>query len=136
MRAKVYLGVLVSAVTLLASAPMNAASYYCTLKETGKRTGWIAIDMYIQVSPDKQEIVVQDGVMQSFGKDSVNAKVGTASASGLSFRWSVDTNVSSTQRARIEYRANFSEETLKIRVQGKPTGYSNEFEGRGTCKQT
>jgi hypothetical protein len=136
MLSKAYLGVLVSAITLLISAPMNATSYYCTLKETGRQSGWIAIDMYFHIAPDKQEIVVEDGLMQQFGKDSVNAKVGNSTASSLAFRWSVDTAANSKQRARIEYRANFSEETLKIRVQGNPTGYSNEFEGRGTCKQT
>jgi hypothetical protein len=135
MMLKLYLGVLFSAATIWVSSPMNAATYYCTLKETGKRSGWVSVDMYVHVSSNKQEIVVEDAVIQSFGKQSVNAKVGDATAAGLAFRWSVDTRSTSNQKARIEYRATLSEDTMKIRVHARPTGYSNDFEGRGTCKQ-
>ena len=134
MAVKLRLAFWVSALIVGLSGPINAASYYCTLKETGKRSGWISIDMYVHIAPDKNEIVVEDAVMQHFGKDSVNAKVGNPGSAGLVFRWSVDTRNASKQRARIEYRATLSEETLKICVHARPTGYSNDFEGRGTCQ--
>ena len=129
-----YLVAVLCAVGFGIAAPAFAQSYYCTLKETGRRTGWISPDMYVHIAADAREIVVEDAVMQHFGTQSVNAKVGDITASGILFRWSVDTRAGN-QWARIEYRATLSQDSMKIRVQAKPTGYSNEFEARGTCKK-
>lgn len=115
------------------ATPAAAQRWFCNLQMSDQQLGWIPPDIIIDKAGDGT-FVVQDGLMQSYGVDSVKPKVVEDTDARIVLRWSVDATSSTGQIIRMAYRATIFRDTNKIRLYGNDGAYANDFEGRGTCK--
>ena len=90
--------------------------------------------MVFSVSGDGS-VQVNDGIIQTENGGPMAAKVTSNDEKRIILTWSLDVINPSMQTTRMAYRASFERASNKIRVSAKPSGYANDFEGRGTCTQ-
>ncbi len=124
-----------AAVAVLLAVPAMAQEYRCKMAGLDTQTGWISEDIVFYIDTSG-EIQVNDGIIQHFMKKPVKAKVSENTDARVVFKWNVDTTNNSGQRSRIAYRATFTPESKKLRVNAIPAGYGNTFFGNGTCAPT
>ncbi|MDZ7904853.1 MAG: hypothetical protein U5N55_03115 [Cypionkella sp.] len=122
-----------TALFTVSALPVAAQNFTCDLVETGPATGWIAPNMAFAMGGDGT-VQVNDGIIQHFKGGQVAAKVIENTDKRLVFTWSIDMTNTAVQSTRMAYRATLTRATNKIRVHAVPSGYSNDFEGRGACK--
>lgn len=122
-------------VAMVLASPVMAQQYRCQMAGLDTQTGWISQDIVFYI--DKSgEIQVNDGIIQHFVKKPIKATVSENTDARVVFKWNVDTTNNSGQRSRIAYRATFTPESKKLRVNALPGGYTNSFFGNGTCAPT
>jgi hypothetical protein len=124
---------LIFAGMMLAALPATAQSYSCKMSGFDAKSGWISEVINFNIDKASGEIIVNDGIIQYFMKKQLTAKVSELGDTRAVFKWSVDTHNDAGQRSRIAYRATFTPETKKLRVNALPGGYSNSFFGNGDC---
>jgi hypothetical protein len=77
-----------------------------------------------------------DGVIMHYFDAPITAKVTDDSAKKLVFAWDIKMTNNSGQQTKMMYRATYFKETGKMTVRATPGGgYSNSFEGRGSCQK-
>jgi hypothetical protein len=126
------LWVLLSAfIGLCGAAQAETVFYSC--KTTQSNGDWIPKELYIAVS--ETGAVVNDPVINAIYGKPIPANIETDNAKRITFRW----KLSGTKDASGQYAANFQfsatilKANNKLSVTAVPVGYSNNFNGFGTC---
>jgi hypothetical protein len=105
--------------------------YSCTTRQSNG--DWIPKELYIAI--EDGEAVVNDPVINAiFGKP-IPAQIETDNAKRITLRWKLSgTKDSSGQyAANFQYSATILKANNKLSMTAVPVGYSNNFNGFGTC---
>jgi hypothetical protein len=79
---------------------------------------------------------VVDGVIMYYFDAPIRAKVTDDTAAKLVFSWEIMMTNYAGQQTKMIYRATFFKKTGKMTIRATPGGgYTNSFEGRGTCQK-
>jgi hypothetical protein len=108
----------------------------CAIPIRGGNHGWLT-DRYIFTYDDKAgTATVVDGIIQDiFGKP-IEAKPKVVSANQTAFSWTVMDKNSRNNAVKMLYRATLLKADNSMIVAGKPAGFFESFESRGSCKIT
>ena len=128
--------VLFAAAALLAavSGPAAALTLECRV-DAGATGGGYVTDVYVfRVDDATGQALAADGWIQHYHGTPIAAKVSEDTAKKLVLTWTLQMTNSTGQQTKMQYRASYFRQTGKITVRAVPGGgYSNSFEGRGTC---
>lgn len=121
----------------IAAAPALAEpqTYVCLLTQGAKEGTWISPQVVILHDPANGLVVVNDPVVMTFGGQPVAGEVKVDNDKRITFGWDVREIVATGGRKAMtmRYRGTFVKATGAFSLAAKPLGYSNGFEGRGTC---
>ncbi|MCX7289212.1 MAG: hypothetical protein NTW20_17155 [Rhodobacterales bacterium] len=107
----------------------------CKIADLTTGGGYITEVYAIQYDEAAGKALVADGLIMYVFDAPIPAKVADDTAKKLVFSWTVQLTNSSAQQLKMQFRASYFKETGKFTVRASPGGaYSNDFEGRGSCK--
>lgn len=131
MRFPVLAGIFLGLATPVLAAP---DTWICHVAN-GKSGTWIAPQIVILHDPAARLVVVNDEVTLNFGGKPVAGEVKVDNDRRITFGWTVREiqAVGGGKAMRMAYRATIQKEGHAFSVQAAPHGYSNSFEGRGSC---
>ena len=118
----------------VSAVPAAATTLECKLPVTGAGGGYITGLYYIQHEEGSPEAIVSDEVIMYYNNEQpMTARVSADTDVKLVFTWNVQMT-NSGQMTRMQYRAAWFRKNGLLTIRAKPGGYSNSFEGRGTCR--
>jgi hypothetical protein len=122
--------------TLMASAPLSAMarSLECVLTPNSGSGGWVTDRYYFEVDEAAGTAQALDGIVQYYNKGPIQARLTDSSAKKLVVSWDVKMTNGTGQMTKMLYRASIFKADNSVIVRAVPSGYSNQFEARGTCK--
>lgn len=130
------LPVLATTASLLFPVLSQALTLECSIADTGAGGGYITELYVFQLDEASGKALAADGWIMHYFDAPIPAKVTDDTAKKLVFSWSLKMTNSSSQQLNLRYRASYFRETGQVTVRASPGGaYSNDFEGRGTCKK-
>jgi hypothetical protein len=122
-------------VAVLLSGACNALTLECKVADLGAGGGYITEVYAIDYDETAGKALVADGLIMYVFDAPIPAKVADDTAKKLVFSWTAQLTNSASQQVKMQFRASYFKETGKFTVRASPGGaYSNDFEGRGTCK--
>lgn len=122
-----------AAIAFVLMASVSAASaktYDCTIKTAKQNLGWIA-ERIILSHDESGKILVNDGLIQHYVKQPVDAVVTDDSAARIVYSWKV--KIANQQPVTMMYRMSIMKADNVAMVTVRPLNYDNTFEARGTC---
>jgi hypothetical protein len=122
--------------TLMASAPFSAMalSLECVLTPNSGSGGWVTDRYYFDVDETAGTAQALDGIVQYYNKGPIRARLTDSTAKKLVVSWDVEMTNGTGQMTKMLYRASIFKADNSIIVRAVPSGYSNQFEARGSCK--
>lgn len=125
-----------ASLVVAAAGPALAVTLECSIPKSNAGGGYIT-DLYVfQHEEGASTAVASDGVILYYLNGPIEARVTDDSAKKLVFSWDVKMTNSTGQQTKMMYRATYFRQTGQMTVRATPGGgYSNSFEGRGTCRQ-
>ncbi len=121
--------------SLPATAPATTLTYECEIRERGN-SGWIPSELTIVHDTEQDTALIWDPVVLLFNEGQpLEGRVDIENARRITFAWSVKEARSDTGQyvSAMNYRATLLKEREAIRIFAIPLGYSNNFNGDGTC---
>jgi hypothetical protein len=121
---------------LIALAPLSATarSIECTLSPNANSGGWVTDRYFFEVDEDAGTAQAVDAVVQHYNKGPIQARLTDSSAKKLVVSWDVKMTNETGQMTKMLYRASIFKADNSVIVRAVPSGYSNQFEARGSCK--
>ena len=117
------------------AGPALALTLECSIPQTSAGGGIITETYIFQHEDGAGTAVASDGVILYYFDAPIEVKVTDDSATKLVFSWNVKMTNNAGQQTKMIYRATYFRQTGKMTVRATPGGgYSNSFEGRGTCR--
>jgi hypothetical protein len=125
-----------SAVFLAFPSLSQALTLECTVDNTIAGGGYIT-DLYIlQYDEASGQAIVSDGLILYFNEEQpMKAKVSSDTANKLVLTWDVQLTNSTGQMTRMLFRASYFKTNKTLLVRAVPSGFSDNFEGRGNCRK-
>ena len=119
----------------LASAGFGQAKVLdCAFPINSANLGWLSDRYIFNYDEAAGTVEVLDGlIQQSVGKP-VAGKPKVVSAQQTAFSWTVMSKNTSGQYVKMVMRATFFKADNSMIVVGKPGGFIEDFDARGTCK--
>lgn len=124
--------------TLLFAIPSlsHALTLDCALKPNPNILGAIGERYVIQSDEGSGQAIVSDGVILHYnGNQPIAAKVSEDSAKKLVVTWNLKMTNNTGQMTKMQYRATWFKADGRVIIRAVPSGYSNDFEARGSCKK-
>jgi hypothetical protein len=112
----------------------QALTLDCVLQPTESSNGWVTDHYVFQHEPKSDKAVASDAIILHYVGNPVAARVSDDTTAKLVLSWNIQMTNSSGQMTKMQYRAAYFRSTGKITVRATPSGYSNNFEARGSCK--
>lgn len=112
----------------------QALTLDCTLKPTESSSGWVTDRYVLQHDPETGKAVASDAIILHYLGAPVTANVSVDTSVKLVLTWNVQMTNASGQITKMQYRAAYFKADGKITVRAVPSGFSNNFEARGSCK--
>lgn len=119
---------------LFVPAISQALTLDCTLKPTESSSGWVTDRYVLQHDPETGNALASDAIILHYLGAPVSADVSADTSVKLVLTWNVQMTNTSGQMTKMQYRAAFFKADGKITVRAVPSGFSNTFEARGSCK--
>jgi hypothetical protein len=117
------------------AAPAFAVTLECSVPQSVAGGGYITDTYVFHHNQGESTAVASDGVILYYFDAPIEAKVTNDTEKKLVISWDVPMTNSTGQQTRMMYRATFFRQTGQITVRATPGGgYSNSFEGRGSCR--
>lgn len=118
----------------VSSVPAAASTLECKLPVTGAGGGYITGLYYVQHEEGSTEAIVSDEVIMYYNDEQpITARVSDDTDAKLVLTWNIQMT-NSGQMTKMQYRAAWFRKSGLLAIRAKPGGYSNSFEGRGTCR--
>lgn len=119
-----------------AAGPTLALTLECTIPESTAGGGYITGLYVFQHDQGDRTAIASDAVILYYFEAPVEVRITDDSASKLVFSWNVPMTDRGGQQTKMLYRATYFRQNGQMTVRAVPGGgYSNSFEGRGTCRQ-
>jgi hypothetical protein len=124
-----------STVLLAFPSLSQALTLECSVTRSNSGGGAIT-DLYIlQYDEAAGQAIVSDGLIMYYNKEQpMKAKVSEDTATKLVLSWNVQMTNKIGQMTKMQFRAAYFKSDKSFTVRAVPGGYSNSFEGRGSCK--
>jgi hypothetical protein len=124
-----------AAFTCALSGPALAATLECSIPQSAAGGGYITETYVFHHDPGDRTAVVSDSVILYFFDAPIEARITDDSDRKLVISWDVPMSDRTGQQTRMVYRATYFRQNGQMTVRATPGGgYSNSFEGRGTCR--
>jgi hypothetical protein len=125
----------IAAIVATVASTAQALTLECRVSDLSRGGGYVTELYVFQYDEAAGKALAADGwIMEQFDAP-IPAKVTDDTAKKLVFSWSLKMKSSSSQLLKMSYRASYFRDTGKFTVRASPGGaYSNDFEGRGSCK--
>jgi hypothetical protein len=125
-------------VTFLVAFPAisQALTLECKIPASNAGGGYIT-DLYIlQHDEVSGDAIVSDALIMYYNKEQpMRARVSEDTTNKLVLTWNVKMTNNTGQLTKMQFRASYFRNNKSITVRAVPGGgYTNDFEGRGTCK--
>ena len=118
------------------SAPATALTLECRIPHSAAGGGYITETYVFHHNSGDSSAVASDGVILYFFDAPIEARVTGDSAGKLVISWDVPMSDRSGQQTKMAYRATYFRQNGQMTIRATPGGgFTNSFEGRGTCKQ-
>jgi hypothetical protein len=118
------------------AAPAFAVTLECSIPQSVAGGGYITETYVFHHDPGDSTAVVSDGVILYFFDAPIEARITGDSDRKLVISWEVPMSDRTGQQTRMAYRATYFRQNGQMTVRATPGGgYTNSFEGRGTCRQ-
>lgn len=114
----------------------QALTLECRIPASNAGGGYIT-DLYIlQHDEASGDAIVSDALIMYYNKEQpMKANVSEDTSNKLVLTWNVKMTNNTGQMTKMQFRASYFRNNRSITVRAVPGGgYSNDFEGRGTCK--
>lgn len=113
----------------------QALTLECKVPASNAGGGYITEVYILQYNEASGEAIVSDGLILYYNKEQpMQAEVLEDSANKLVLTWNVQMT-NNGQMTKMQFRASYFRTNKSITVRAVPGGgYSNDFEGRGTCR--
>jgi hypothetical protein len=112
----------------------QALTLDCTLQPTESSSGWVTERYVLQHDPDTGKALASDAIILHFLEAPVDATVSEDTGKKLVLSWNIQMTNNSGQMTKMLYRAAYFKANGTITVRAVPSGYTNNFEARGTCR--
>ncbi len=128
--------VFIALAALVAMAPLSATarSIECTLSPNASSGGWVTDRYFFEVNEEAGTAQAIDAVVQQYNNGPIKARLTDTSAKKLVVSWDVKMTNGTGQMTKMLYRASINKANNSITVRAVPSGFSNQFEARGSCK--
>jgi hypothetical protein len=118
------------------AGPALAVTLECSIPQSVAGGGYITETYVFHHDPGDSTAVVSDGVILYFFDAPIEARITGDSDRKLVISWEVPMSDRTGQQTRMAYRATYFRQNGQMTVRATPGGgYTNSFEGRGTCRQ-
>ena len=127
-----------SASAVLLATPAIAKTYVCEITEQGK-TGWIPEVVIVTHDEGSGAVSILDPLIKHYKGAPLDGKVAVRNSKRITVSWVLDkiTNKHGGRRqftAGLRYRITIQNASHKATIWAVPTGYSNQFRGKGSCE--
>lgn len=106
----------------------------CKIKTNDMSGGYVTDIYYFDTTKNDGSAQVADALIQHFEGGPITAKVTEDTAKKTVFNWNVVMTNSTGQVTNMRFRAAYMKGDKSISVRATPSGFDNNFEGRGKCK--
>ncbi len=114
----------------------QALTLECRIAKSSAGGGYITELYVLQHDEASDEAIVSDGLILYYNKEQpMKAKVSDDTANKLVLSWNVQMTNGTGQMTKMMFRASYFKTNKSMIVRAVPGGYSNSFEGRGSCKE-
>lgn len=129
-------GYLLSALLMLASPALGKpVQYQCSFPyERAAGGGWIPEVVVLRDDDMADTVVVFDPIIEEFVGAPVSAKRGDRSNARITYTWDVRVKAPGQSALKMRYRLTIYLNGRPATITASPSGYDNQFTGRGTCK--
>jgi hypothetical protein len=126
---------ILGALTVGAAAPVLAVTLECTIPQSTAGGGYITETYVFHHDKGDSTAIASDGVILYFFEAPIEARVTSDTDRKLVLSWDVPMTNATGQQTRMMYRASYFRQTGQMTVRATPGGgFSNSFEGRGSCR--
>lgn len=120
---------------LLSVLPASSLTLECKIPPSNAGGGWITELYILQLDESSGQAIVSDGwIMEYNDEQPMLARVSENTAKKLVLRWDIKMALQG-KTTTMQYRASYFKADGTITIRAVPGGYSNDFEGRGRCKE-
>lgn len=112
----------------------SAETYVCKIKPQ-ITDGWIPTTLAVDYDTQTGDVVVYDEYIMHFHGKPIAGKVAANNSKRITFAWTLN-SVDAGGGARVNrfnFRASYLKANGKMVVTSQPSGYQNNFRGRGRC---
>lgn len=127
-----FIGGLLVGILLAAPAAAKTRIWECKITMDA-RSSFIGRNLVIAHALETGQVTVDDEIIEGFIGNPIAGRNSVSKPDRIVYNWSVQTHNDSGQSADIAYSARINPATSAINVTATPFGYSNMFEGKGTC---
>jgi hypothetical protein len=105
------------------------------VKKVAGNGGYITERYVFQQDEATGQALASDALILHFNESPIAAKVSEDTKKKLVLTWSVQLTNNTGQGTKMLFRASYFKADGSVTVRAVPSGYDNQFEGRGRCKK-
>jgi len=125
---------LIICLSAAAAASAKPVVYDCTVPRSSAGGGYVQPQIVISHDPARAEAMVYDAAVHHVHGKPIPARITEADDSRLTVAWRLMLSDASGNTTQMAYRAVYLKGPRIFVVSAKPSGYENNFGGRGTCR--
>lgn len=118
------------------SVSAQALTLECSVPSSNQGGGFVTELYVFQYDEDTGKALAADGWIMEQHDAPIPAKVSEDTDKKLVLTWTLRFTVGAGQQTKMQYRATYFKGNRQVIIRAVPGGgYSNNFEGRGKCKE-
>lgn len=125
---------IVMAVGGLFAVAAQAETLECRIAPTSAAGDYVTETYVFDYDGATGRAIASDGWIQHLNGAPMDVKLSEDTAVKSVFSWALNFTNSVGQQTKMLYRAAYFKGDKSVTVRATPSGYTNSFEGRGTCR--
>lgn len=122
------------AATCLFAGVAQSETLECKIRPSSASGGYVTETYVFDYDGATGKAIAADGWIQEITGGPLTVKLAENTAKKAVFSWSLNFTSTTGQQTRMLYRAAVFKADKSIVVRATPSGFNNNFEGRGTCR--